>query len=315
MNYYRILSLDGGGIRGLLTCKLLERLEKVVPGFLSKVDLFAGTSTGGILALGLASGLSPAEMAKIYQDDGEKIFTRSGFDFFEIIERFSHACYGNKSLEESLRDKFKNMKLGDLPKKVLISSFLMDNKNTKSGKDFRSWKPKFFHNYDDGPVNMDCYEYVVDVALHTSAAPTYFPLHKGYADGGLVANNPSMCALAQAIDTKTGKQQLKNIALFSVGTGMLPKWVEGFNENWGFKQWAPNLLSVMMDGVSGVADYQCRALLGPRYNRLNMCFERDISLDSVAEIPYLVSLANVDLEDFKTTEKWLKKYYGQIMPA
>lgn len=65
---YRILSIDGGGVRGLPVTVLLERLEKERPGFLDEVDLFAGTSTGGIMALGLASGLKPAQMRILYQD-------------------------------------------------------------------------------------------------------------------------------------------------------------------------------------------------------------------------------------------------------
>ena len=75
---YRILSLDGGGLRGVVTAKLLERLETAHPGFLSQVDLFAGTSTGGVLALGLARGLSPTDMGKLYTEAAEKVFAEDG---------------------------------------------------------------------------------------------------------------------------------------------------------------------------------------------------------------------------------------------
>lgn len=310
MGYFRILSLDGGGIRGLLSCKLLERLEEDSPGYLEKVDLFAGTSTGGILALGLAAGLKPAKMAEIYEKDGAAIFSRGFWDSIGDIDRIWYSDYDNKALKNKLEEIFGDLRLGDLKKRVLISTFHMDSgKVSKMG--VRSWKPKFFQNYGDD--EQDCSQRVVDVALHTSAAPTFFPLHQGFADGGLVANNPSMCALAQALDKKTFRQVLHNITLLSVGTGVLPKWVEGFDENWGFKQWAPHLISIMMDGVSGVADYQCRQLLGPRYLRLNAIFARDIGLDNVGEIPYLIELAGK--EDFKDARKWIKRYYKDIVPA
>jgi len=309
MSYFNILSFDGGGIRGLLSCKLLERLDRLYPGYLEKVSLFAGTSTGGILALGLAAGLTPSEIAELYQKDGVKIFSKNIWDKIGDIDRFYYADYSNTTLEEALRKKFGDMRLGDLKKKVLISSFRLDSGSvTKMG--VRSWKPKFFQNFEDDPSDSD--QKVVDVALRTSAAPTYFPVYQGFADGGLVANNPSMCAVAQALDKKTGKQKLNRITVLSIGTGVQPKFVTGFNENWGFLQWAPHLITIMMDGVSGVADFQCRQVLGPRYLRLDVLFQRDIGLDNVDEIPYLVELA--DLEDISDTRKFFSKYYADNPP-
>jgi uncharacterized protein len=310
MGYFNILSLDGGGIRGLLSCKLLERLNRLYPGYLEKVGLFAGTSTGGILALGLAAGFTPGEMGKLYEENGSKIFYSTFFDKAWDLDRIVVADYANTALADALKEKFGDMRLGDLKKKVLISSFRMDSGSiTKMG--VRSWKPKFFQNFDDDP--SDCDQKVVDVALRTSAAPTYFPLYQGFADGGLVANNPSMCALAQALDKGTGKQRLSNITILSIGTGVMPKWVEGFNENWGYKQWAPHLITLMMDGVSGVADFQCKQILGPRYLRLNVLFQRDIGMDNIKEIPYLIEAA--DLEDINDTQKWFARYYADKKTA
>jgi patatin-like phospholipase/acyl hydrolase len=310
MGYFNILSLDGGGIRGLLSCKLLERLERLYPGYLEKVNLFAGTSTGGILALGLAAGLSPAEIGDLYQKDGIRIFSKNIWDKIGDIDRLYHPDYKNSALEEALNAKFGDLRLGDLKKKVLISSFRLDSGSvTKMG--VRSWKPKFFQNFDDDP--SDCDQKVVDVALRTSAAPTYFPVYQGFADGGLVANNPSMCAVAQALDKNTGKQKLGRITVLSIGTGVLPKYVSGFNEDWGYLQWAPHLITILIDGVSGVADYQCKQILGPRYLRLDVLFDRDISLDNVDEMPYLVQLA--DREEIEETKKWFSKYYGDKTPV
>src|ERR1700690_2403033 len=91
MPTYRILALDGGGIRGLYTAVLLSRLAQAVPGFTDRADLLAGTSTGGILALGLAKGMSPQALEDLYQNDGTEIFSRTIWhevrDLGEIVEQ------------------------------------------------------------------------------------------------------------------------------------------------------------------------------------------------------------------------------------
>jgi patatin-like phospholipase/acyl hydrolase len=146
MALYRILSLDGGGIRGVLTATLLERLEEAHPGFLSKVDLFAGTSTGGILALGLAVGLTPTEIGELYTESGETVFADSVWDDIGDLGKLTGADYSNQPLKQAILDRIGDISLGDLPKRVLISSFDLDNQPQTSGV-LRSWKPKFFHNF------------------------------------------------------------------------------------------------------------------------------------------------------------------------
>src|SRR5512144_125229 len=127
MGYYHILSLDGGGIRGLLTAILLERLEAAVPGFLAKVDLFAGTSTGGILALGLAAGRSPAQARELYETQGRVVFADSVLDNVRDLGHAVGAQYSNGPLKRVLTEQFGDLTLGDLPRRVLITSFDLDN--------------------------------------------------------------------------------------------------------------------------------------------------------------------------------------------
>src|SRR5262245_1918539 len=115
---YRILTIDGGGIRGLLTTILLERLEAAVPGFLSRIDLFAGTSTGGILALGLASGVTPNAARALYEEKGPAVFQDSLFDNIRDLGHAIGAQYGNTNLKKALTDYFGDKTLGELPKKV-----------------------------------------------------------------------------------------------------------------------------------------------------------------------------------------------------
>src|SRR5258707_14330654 len=99
---YRILSFDGGGIRGLVTLAILKRLEAQIPNLIKDADLLAGTSTGGIIALGLAAGKSIDEMISLYQDNGKEIFDDSWLDDLKDIGGLSGADYDQKNLEKLL---------------------------------------------------------------------------------------------------------------------------------------------------------------------------------------------------------------------
>jgi uncharacterized protein len=303
---YRVLALDGGGIRGLLTSRLLERLESARPGFLGRVDLFAGTSTGGILALALAAGLSPGEISALYRVQGPHIFADDTiFDALAHIDRLVIADYRNRALRDALAERFGELRLRDLAKKVVVSTFDLDSGVvTKAG--VRSWKPKFFHNFPEPGDDAD--QLVADVAMRTSAAPTFFPTWQGYVDGGVAANNPSMCGLAQALDPGTGGQVLADVELLSIGTGISPAWIEGDDHDWGLAEWAPHLVSIILDGVAGVADFQCRQILGDRYLRLDAVLPRGIGLDDVSAIPDLDDLA--DATDLGGTIRWLDEHFA-----
>ena len=298
---YHILTIDGGGIRGLLTTILLERLEAAVPGFLSRIDLFAGTSTGGILALGLASGVTPTAARGLYEEKGPFVFADTLLDNVRDLGNAIGAQYGNANLKTVLTEYFGQKTLADLPKKVLISAFDLDNGADKPAP-LRTWKPKFFHNYP-GPES-DGKERVVDVAMRTAAAPSFFPVYQGYADGGVFANNPSMAALAQALEPNTGGQNLAEVSLLSLGTGRGNQFLTTQDADWGWAQWAPHIIDILLGGSSGVAEYECRQLLGARFHRLDPLLPESIGLGDVGKIPRLVEIAErVMLE---ATIDWLK---------
>jgi patatin-like phospholipase/acyl hydrolase len=300
MASYRILALDGGGIRGLYTAVLLNRLEAQVPGFTGRVDLLAGTSTGGILALGLAKGMSPQALIDLYQDNGGAIFSRTLWHEIRDLGELAGAKYDNKNLVRIIQSAFGGGTLNDLlPRHVLIPSFDLDNQAAAPAP--RMWKPKFFHNFKGS--DSDGAEKIADVALRTSAAPTYFPVHQGYVDGGVVANNPSMAALAQAIDASTGGRQLGDLRLFSIGTGITPTFVSGDTLDWGLAQWATVLANMMLEGVMGVADYECARLLGANYFRIAPVLPAPIPLDCAEKIPDLIDDAN--RVDITAAVNWL----------
>lgn len=304
MKKYRILTIDGGGIRGLITAILLERLEREIPGFLSEVDLFAGTSTGGLIALGLASGLNPTQARRIYEEKGDLVFKMSIVRKILALGNLIGAKYSLNPLKEELSKQFGELKLDDLPKKVLISSFDLDNSPVNSSVN-RQWKAKFFHNYPGS--DSDGKESVIDVAIRTANAPTYFPIFQGYIDGGVVANNPSMCALAQAIHPQTGGERLSDIVLISFGTGHNPHYIPVQYGDWGVLHWATKIINLVTEGSAGLADYQCRQLLGTRYLRVNPLLPYSIAMDQVDEIPRMVEIGNKF--DLSEAASWIREIY------
>jgi uncharacterized protein len=304
---YRILSMDGGGIRGILTARLLERADERHPGFLSGVDLFAGTSTGGLLALGLAAGMTPAQLRQMYSDLAGKVFADSLLDNLKDLGNLIGAEYSNEPLKEVLESYFKGVTLSQLPKRVLIPAFMLDNQGEGPG-DIRMWKMKFFHNYP-GP-DSDGGELVVDVAMRTSVAPSYFPTYQGYIDGGVAASNPAMSALAQALHNDTGGQVLQDLVLLSMGTGFNPHYLPICDADWGLVQWAPHLINIMLEGSVGMVNYQCRQLLNERFFRIDPPLPRPIGLGSIKYIPELLETANnANIRPFLN---WVSHYFIEI---
>ena len=303
MKKYNILSLDGGGLRGLITAVLIERLEATRPGFLAGVDLVAGTSTGGILALALAKGLSPYSIMRMYLDEGRAIFCRPFARKVGGLFGVTEAKYDNDGLTRVLRDVFGDARLSDLGKRVAVAAFDLDDITSEAE---RTWRPKIFHNYPG--EGSDGGESAMSVALRTSAAPTYFPTVDGYVDGGVFANNPSMVALAQALDSRYFEKtprELSGIRLLSVGTGANLRHIEGTRLDWGFARWAPPLVDILMDGVSGIADFQCRQLMRGGYYRLQLDLPegKNIPMDGVADLEEMLLLAQS--ADIAPAAEWL----------
>jgi uncharacterized protein len=300
---YHILSMDGGGIRGILTARVLERLEAAVPGFLAKVDLFAGTSTGGILTGGLAFGFHPTELRQLYENLAHVVFADTLLDNIKDLGNLIGAQYSVGPLKNELVKHFGDITLAELPKKVLISAFDLDNKATPPA--VRTWKMKFFHNYP-GP-DSDGSELLSDVVVRTSVAPTYFPIYQGYIDGGVAASNPAMCALAQALHGSTGGQQLNDVVLLSLGTGVNHHYLTSENGDWGLANWAPHMVNLMLEGSAGLADYQCRQVLGDQYHRVNPVLPIPIDMDKIRFIPQLLETA--DSVNLDATIAWIQECF------
>ena len=306
MNKYRVLAIDGGGIRGLVTTLLLQRIVST-PGLenmFDDIDLTAGTSSGGLIALAIAHQMKLTAIRNLFIDSGPKIFDDSWLDNLVDLGKLRGADYSITPLRRELKKLFGSATLGQLRKRVLIPSFDLDNGDSHQ----RTWKPKLFHNFV-GRGN-DRSTPVYKVGLYTSAAPTYFPSVDGYIDGGIYASNPSMCALAQTQDKRyKPTPSMDQVVLFSLGTGTSLQYIKGRSHDWGYVQWVKPLINLMLDGTVGIADYHCRQILDDRYHRLAPVFppDRSVAMDETAKIPYLIDFA--ESLSIRKTVDWLKKYW------
>jgi Dyp-type peroxidase family len=305
MATYRVLALDGGGIRGLLTTILLQRLcsEPGLEGAFEDVDLIAGNSSGALIALAMAHGLGQPTMALTLARIRE-VFERGAEVFgpevpWYRVPYWLSAKYGSSARERGLKAMLgEHTRLGDLQRHVLVPTFDLDNEGKKKGESKpvpRMWKPKIFHNFA-GDDNSDRDTLAWKVGLYSTAAPAYFPTADGFIDGGVFANNPAMCALAQVFDVRyapSPKPGLDEVLLLSVGAGQNLKFVEGDQHRWGALGWASKLVYVETDGTVGIADYQCSRLLRDKYMRLepDIPAGTQIELDDVQRVQYLIDLA------------------------
>jgi patatin-like phospholipase/acyl hydrolase len=304
VNKYRVLSFDGGGIRGLLSAVILEQLEKRVgKGWIQRADLMAGTSAGGMIALGLAHGMSPSQLRSLFYDRGPIMFEDSLVDDLVNLWRIVGAEYSTDNRRAVLEHLFGSTTLGNLRNNVLISTFDLHDPHPSRNH----WKAKFFHNLHTGPkaTGTDRDKRASDVALYTTAAPTIFPSVDGYIDGGVVAQNPAMAAVAQTRDpdywprrapdgsgTDEGVE-IDDIVLLSIGTGRNLNRIEGEEKDWGYLQWMRHWVDVFLDeGLTEVVHYQCSQILGSKYCRINPIFRNGtVGTDEYEKRDYLVQIA------------------------
>lgn len=235
---YTIISISGGGVRGIIPSVLIKRLVEKFPDLVSRFDLIAGTSTGGLIALCMAFGKPPSEIVDLYRNDAKEIYSRSWRRTLMSLWGLIRAKYDNDGLQRVLGRVFPaDLRLGDLKSQVLIPCFRLDG--TFDGT--RQWYPVFFHNAPSSPYLN---ESVIDVAMRTAAAPAYFPSYQGYVDGGVVANNPTTAAIAHAVSQG---RSLSELRVLNIGTGFHPEYLQGDRLDWGKAQWAFRIFKLLFD--------------------------------------------------------------------
>lgn len=285
---FRILALDGGGIRGAFTASVLAAWEadtglRVVDHF----DLIAGTSTGGILALGLGLGLSAERMLEFYRDSGPRIFPMTGFGrkhwrgFLQIFK----PKFSSSALREELARAFESKTLGDSQVRLLIPAY-----------DILRARPFLFKTGHLARFKYDVGVQAVDIAMATAAAPAFFhaaPIEahagQGYIDGGVWANSPALAAVVEAVHF-LGKS-LNEIDVLSIGTTYAPASVQKLAGAGGVG-WVSSIVDLLTNAQSNAAHTQACLLVGSeRFLRVD-CVTRpgDYSLDSVGEVDALAAL-------------------------
>ncbi len=321
---FNILSIDGGGIRGIIPALVLKKIEELSGKPICELfDLIAGTSTGGLIALGLSMKdengnpkYSASDLVDFYRTKGKDIFSRSVGHSFRSLDSLRGEKYPNFKLRKVIDDFFGEQRLKNVMTDVIIPSYETERRI-----------PWLFKSKNAKISGNDDYDFALrDVALATASSPTYFEPHKvpfrddndylSFIDGGIYANNPALCAY---IDAKTmyGKED-RDIMLLSLGTGRFTKrYYHDEIKNWGVVRWARPILNCVFDGVSDTVDYQLSRILKGRdhYYRLQVELKEgndELDNTSIKNIRVLQLLAenaihNCKDEIKKVTERLLEK--------
>jgi len=249
----KILSCAGGGIRGAATAEFLRLLEADLGQPLVNVfDLFAGTSTGAIVSLGIGgAGLSAASMAELYNPENATVIMPIANPSDSLVKRLWYQVLNPKfdgtGKRKKLDEFFKNLKMSESRKEVLAVTYDVEKKHVAVLK-------------KSNAANLS----LVEVVDASSAAPTYFPAvqisdGRWLVDGGVCAGNPAMCAYAEAKRLWPSE----DVKILSVGTGTRDKKVNGAEtKGYGYLGWALSydLISTLMDET--VTDYLCQYVVG-----------------------------------------------------
>ncbi|MFC0298456.1 CBASS cGAMP-activated phospholipase [Geobacillus jurassicus] len=267
---FRILSIDGGGMKGVFPATYLAHIERNVSKPIHEYfDLIAGTSTGGIIALGLASNIPAEKILELYLNKGKDIFGKK-----QRKHWFSwKSIYSNEGLTRVLQETFKDKLLKEAQTLVCIPSIEHHKAQTKVYK-----TPHHPHFNNDGEIEM------WKIGLATSAAPIYLPAavidnHECKIDGGLWANNPVVVAIAEAVNLGYSLDQIK---VLSIGTGTSLYEVDNsYAIKGGLLSWKKKLVDFTMQAQSKGACHTARYLIGERLYRIDFETSIKYELDTI----------------------------------
>ena len=250
----KILSIDGGGIKGTFVASFLSQVEASLGKRTSDYfDLIVGTSTGGIIALGIGLGFTAAELLSFYDSYGPSIFKKRSM--FSGLKQLFTSKYDIQPLRNALESKFGQRMLGESRNRLVIPSMNVDTGEVHVYKTAHHERFK-----------TDYHESAVTVGLATVAAPTYFPEHlvgsgTPLIDGGAWANNPMGVATTEALGVL--KWPAEDVHMVSIGCTAEPFDIQRQkNKAGGIFFWSSRVVRVFMAAQSSAALGTAQLLLG-----------------------------------------------------
>ena len=327
---FRILSIDGGGLRGIVALAILEWIEKDIlkKKIAESFDLFAGTSTGGLIACGITvaeGGPAPvtkynvSDLKDAYLKNADKIFPHGSKLDIQIKKLSSYlgSKHSEHGLVDTLKELFGDKRLADCIRPVLIPSYDMER---LSPVYFTNRRMRELAKINGSPTANAL---IVDICRATSAAPTYLPSHlfshvddagnkyqANCIDGGIYLNNPALAAYSEIIsnaknpiytnDPAENRQiQEQDIYILSIGTGRTNKNIIPRRANsWGKLRWAQPIIKIMMESNSDAVHYQLKGIVKERYLRLEIDIEdkySDMDDSRQGTLDYLLEEVNTQV--------------------
>jgi hypothetical protein len=310
---FKILSLDGGGIRGAFIAAFLARIQQNLERpLIDYFDLIAGTSTGGLIAVALGMGIRPEDIKEFYQAAGPLIFARPPFRLPAWKRRVIEAClsriapaidaewlfrakFESAPLREAVQQQLQQRLFGEARVRLVIPAVDL---TAARGVVFKTpHRPHFIR---------DRHFSACDVIMATTAAPSYFApasitVGSAYCDGGIWANNPAIVGYVEAIkiSQECNRPDVdprfthQDISLLSVGTGTRRHFAKLNDGDTGLRWWGPRFLSISGETQSEGIHTQAQYLLGDRYMRVDFEIpEGKWDLDSVDNLDALIHLGD-----------------------
>jgi patatin-like phospholipase/acyl hydrolase len=333
----RILAVDGGGVGGIIPARLLDQLYAADPRIISQADLVAGTSTGGLIALGLGRGKTPGDICQLYRDQAKNIFSRANRRYLAV--RTFKAKFDPAGLREAVRTVVGDLTLGELTAKPVLVPVTAVQRRDGRHKPAGIFLSTAFRL--TGNPRLEKYASsrwrCVDVALATAAAPTFFPAHAvddpdGHGrwvcwDGGVVANNPALAAVGEVMrlelaergaTVRAAGEPHPDIRVLTLGTGYRDMSIDA--ADWGLVQTARPLVAALLDVSVGSTAFLLRQILGVRAVRVSPPLAADYAMDDPDAVDGLDTLAldfartglnAVQQPDYTTVDlpAWLDEYW------
>lgn len=299
---FKILSIDGGGIKGLYSATILKKFEEKFGCLTSDhFDMICGTSTGGLIALAISLKIPASEICTFYEVKGPEIFPKQSKLEAFFKQTFYKGKFNDTGLRNALESIFLDKKIGDSNNLLCIPSYSITEH-----------KPYVF-KYDHTDLERDNNSSMVEIGLATSAAPTYFPLanlpsyhNTQFIDGGVWANNPSLIGILEALNYFVGNppKEFNSINILSLSSlSMAGGNKTNLKRHRSFFDWRDELFETSMNGQSFFTDIFLQ--------KISKFSEVDITYNRIPSYPISKNQGKIIKLDKATTDAFdLMKQLG-----